>query len=151
MIALTPVRARIFVDLGIDPKDAEEYQLTQTKDQTQTQGASQRPIHYALPPTPSSTPLSTAHSSQMIPRERLAFNSVHVLPSMTRGRVVGVSKGVPHSDIKMFQSYRLGIADSLFKSSARDSISRFVGPSVDPSVRPSLIDRSTRLMAINLV
>ena len=42
-----------------------------------------------------------------------------------------------------------------FKSRARDSISRFVGPSVRlsvrPSVRPSLFARRTRLMAIGLV
>ena len=99
------------LDLGVDPEEAEECRLTQTQTQRPSQSqfpASAKPI--AASSSSSSAAVAAAPSSApvdgMIPLARLAFNRVHVLPSLGRGQVVGISKTIPPSDIKMFQSYR---------------------------------------------
>ena len=70
-------------DLGIDPEEAEGCGFTQSQAPRPSQ---QQPDSGIL--------------------RRIAHHRIHVLPSMGSGRIVGVSKTVPHSDVKMFQSYR---------------------------------------------
>ena len=70
-------------DLGIDPEEAEGCGFT-----------------------PSQAPRQSQPTSDSIVFKRIAHHRVHVLPSMAAGKIIGVSKTVPLSDVKMFQSYR---------------------------------------------
>ena len=88
----------------MDPEEAEDCRLTQSQ-------SSQRLTDKSLDENASlsraaATVAALPVGGGVIPKERIAFNRVHVLPSMGRGRIVGISKSVPHSDVKMFQSYR---------------------------------------------
>ena len=72
---------------------------------------------------------------------QLSLPSVNFLPSKHQNTA---------PPLELFASFSINYF-SFFWSRARDSISRSIGRSVRRSVRPSLLARSTRLMAIGLV